>query len=76
ETAHATAFALRKLGWLRYKWILDIAKLVGTVLVLFSAFHIVTEPDHDFALKAFAVTSGSLTLASILLGGLLNGLIG
>jgi len=76
ETAAAAASAIAKLQWFCYlKFLLDLARLLGCILLVFAAFKIVSDPDTGTWTKALALVYGSLGLLSITLGSILTLLV-
>ena len=73
DSAEAGASALLKLQWYFYlKIVLDLARLLGAALVLFSALHITVDRDQTAWTKAYGVVCGGVALLVVVLGGLVT----
>jgi hypothetical protein len=73
DSASASASALMKLQWFCYlKVVLDIVRLLGAILVLFAALHIVLDKSLGTWMKAYGVVCGGVALLTVVFGGLLT----
>ena len=70
-TASATSLWLLKVTWW-FKLFLDFAKIAGCFLVLYAAFNIVCDANEGAHVKTFATVCAGITLAAILILGVLT----
>jgi hypothetical protein len=70
DSMGAASSALSKMQWLFYvKFLLDLVRLAGAILIVFGALHLCADPVGGGSLRVFAVVCGGLALLSILWGG-------
>lgn len=71
EYGQASALGnFQRMMWL--KFLLDIVKLLGALLVIFSSLHITVDPAFSSGLKTYAVICGAIALFACTCGGLLT----
>jgi hypothetical protein len=61
---------------LTVKLIVDLLKLFGATMVVFSALRISTDPDQNTGTKAYAAVLGGIAFVSMVIGGVYSALFG